>query len=241
MILETIKRSFLKSISYRLFGTSLTILITFAISRKLEMSVAVGTLDLVLKILFYFFHERIWQHIPFGLRSSRGAVFWLTGLSASGKSTLAKKMVEFLQKKHFPVVWLDGDHVRKHFPSLGFTKDERNDHIKRVALSASLLEKQGNIVLVSLISPYLESRNFAREQCENFYEIFLNASVEDCKKRDVKGLYQKALDGEIKNFTGISDDYQVPLKPDLVLNTGQEPEETSIKTLQKFIKKRTKL
>ncbi len=102
MILETRKRSFVKSISYRLLGTAATILITFALTQKLELSVAAGVLDLAIKILLYFFHERLWQHIPFGLRSSKGAVFWLTGLSASGKSTLAKKKGHDFTKKTHP-------------------------------------------------------------------------------------------------------------------------------------------
>ena len=233
------KRSFTKAISYRIFGTLATTLITYALTKNLELSVAAGLLDTIFKIIIYFIHERVWQKINFGQIVNPGCVIWLTGLSGSGKTTLAKKLEIHLKSKNKMVVWLDGDQIRKHFPLLGFSHDERADHIKRVALSASLLEQQGTIVIVSLISPYLASRHFAREICQNFHEIYLSADLNECQKRDVKGLYKKAAGGLVQNMTGVDDVYETPVNPELILNTGSENVEASFLKLKKYFSKIT--
>ncbi len=235
MILETFKRSFLKSLSYRVLGTLVTVLITLALTKKLELALAAGVLDSLLKILLYFIHERLWTRIDYGKKLENGKVLWMTGLSGAGKSTLAKKLYDDLKLKKSNVVWLDGDHIRKYFPNLGFSPAERIDHIKRVAMSASLLEQQGNIVIVSLISPYKEARDEARKMCASFHEIYLAADLEVCKKRDVKGLYRKAEQGEIKQLTGVSDPYEIPIYPQLIIQTGQQTIEQSFDTLKKYV------
>jgi adenylylsulfate kinase len=236
MIFETNLRSFLKSLSYRILASFITSLITYALTRNLELSVAAGILDFIVKFLVYFLHERIWQKIYFGKKTQAGGVFWLTGLSGSGKSTLAKKLELYLQSVNRSVVALDGDKIREQFPSTGYSKEERDEHIKRVAITAALLEQQGSFVVVSLISPYAESRYEARNRCQNFHEIYLSADVEICKQRDVKGLYKKALQGLIKNFTGVSDVYEIPFNPELKIETGTETIETSFLKLKKYVR-----
>jgi len=124
-----------------------------------------------------------------------------------------------LTGKGLAVELLDGDEVRSLFPNTGFTREERNSHIMRVGHIASLLEKNGIIVLTSLISPYRESRDRVRKMCGNFIEVHVATSLEECMKRDVKGLYEKAGRGDIKNFTGLDDPYEIPLKPDITVNT----------------------
>ena len=235
MQFDSKKRSFIKAISYRFFGSLATTLITFSLTKNLELSVAAGVLDTILKIAIYFLHERVWQKINLGREVHLGKVLWLTGLSGSGKTTLAKKLELHFKAKHQMVVWLDGDQIRKHFPQLGFSRPEREDHIKRVALTASLLEQQGTIVIVSLISPYLESRYFARELCQNFHEIFLAADIDVCKKRDVKGLYKKAEMGALKEMTGVDSIYEVPVNPELILETGHESVTESFVKLKKYL------
>lgn len=222
--------------SYRVFGTLATIFITFALTKKIELAVAAGIIDTFIKVILYFIHERIWQRIRYGQKIKTGCVIWLTGLSGSGKTSLAKKLSDQLVAENRNVICLDGDDIRKYFPQLGYSKEDRNEHVKRIGLTASFLEKQGSIVIVSLISPYLESRNFTRAICQNFHEIYLSATVEDCQKRDLKGLYKRALAGEIKNFTGVNDPYEVPLTPELVLNTGTENIEKSYNQLKKYFK-----
>ena len=162
-------------------------------------------------------------------------VFWLTGLSGSGKTALADQLSLFLTGKGYTVERLDGDALRSLFPHTGFTKEERDRHIRRAGELAAELEKKGAIVIASLISPYREARAFVRSRCEQFAEIYVQASLETCEARDPKNLYGKARAGEIKNFTGIDDPYEVPEHPDLVLTTDHQTVEQSFEVLKKFV------
>lgn len=146
-------------------------------------------------------------------------VLWFTGLSGSGKSTISEKVYTILKEKGYEVEHLDGDAVREIFPTTGFSKEERNSHIKKVGFIAGLLQKHGVFVVASFISPYKEARDFVRNLCEDFTEIYISTPLEECERRDVKGLYAKARKGEIKNFTGISDPYEVPENPELEIDT----------------------
>ena len=150
----------------------------------------------------------------------QAAVVWFTGLSGSGKSTLAERLGAVLVARGVDIEMLDGDQVRAAFPDTGFTKDERQAHIRRMGFLAGLLEKHGVVVLASFVSPYEESRQFARRQCRKFIEVYLSTSLAECERRDVKGLYARARRGEIARFTGITDPYEPPLNPELVMDTG---------------------
>ena len=153
------------------------------------------------------------------VRSGKGAVLWFTGLSGSGKSTIAARVVEELKRRGRPVEYLDGDNIRDIFPATGFSRPERDAHIRRVGFLASRLEAHGVIAVTSLVSPYQDSRDFVRGLSRNFREIYVSTPYEECEKRDVKGLYARARRGEIKNFTGLDDPYEPPVKPELVIDT----------------------
>lgn len=162
-------------------------------------------------------------------------VVWFTGLSGTGKTTLAKLLVPLFTKDSLEVEHIDGDELRDLFPEVGFARSDRELHIKRVAHTASLLEKHNVVTITSLISPYESSRNFAKSICKNFFEIYLSTPLEVCEKRDPKGLYLKARSGVIKNFTGIGDVYEIPKTPFLNLNTEiGNPEELAITIYQKI-------
>ncbi|OCL27704.1 adenylyl-sulfate kinase [Orenia metallireducens] len=151
-----------------------------------------------------------------------GLVVWFTGLSGAGKSTIAVEVEKELIKLGKVVYRLDGDNVRHGLNSdLGFTAEDRNENIRRIAEVAALFKDAGLITLASFISPYQEIRDFARQRAgeDNFIEVYVKADVETCAERDPKGLYEKAKSGEIKNFTGISAPYEVPENADLVLDT----------------------
>lgn len=148
-------------------------------------------------------------------------VIWLTGLSGSGKTTTSNSLAKKIEGENKKVIMLDGDNIRDYFET-GFDKTSRINHNLKVAKMASMFEKQGFIVIVSLISPYLEAREQARNMAENFIEVYLSTPLEICEERDAKGLYAKARKGEIKNFTGISDMYQVPFKPDVTIDTSEK-------------------
>ena len=149
----------------------------------------------------------------------KAATLWLTGLSGSGKSTVADALVERLRAGGLPVELLDGDVVRSVFPATGFSKEERDRHVKRIGFLASRLERHGVFVVCSFISPYRESRAWVREQCGNFVEIHVATSLEECERRDVKGLYARARSGEIEHFTGIDDPYEAPEDPEIRIET----------------------
>jgi adenylylsulfate kinase len=146
-------------------------------------------------------------------------VIWLTGLSASGKTTIGDALAENLKTLGHRVEHLDGDLVRKMFPGTGFSREERDRHIKRVGYLAAMLEKHGVFVVASFISPYLEARAFVRSLCSNFIEVYVSTPLNECEKRDPKGLYKKARTGEITNFTGIDDPYEPPENPEIEIDT----------------------
>ena len=155
--------------------------------------------------------------------NKEGIVVWFTGLSGSGKSTIAARVYEKLQNRQVRVEWLDGDVTRQTLcKDLGFSKRDRNTNIERVSYVAGILSKHGVIVLATYISPYRRQRRFARRQAENFAEVYVKASVKECERRDVKGLYKKARAGKIENFTGISDPYEKPTQPELVIDTKKD-------------------
>src|ERR671916_3503340 len=161
-----------------------------------------------------------------------GYTIWFTGLSGAGKSTIANIVGAELEERGALVEYLDGDVVRTHLSKgLGFSKEDRDTNIERIGWVASRLTRHGAAVLVSAISPYEETRRKAREMVEEFgpfVEVFVDASVEACAKRDVKGLYARAFAGEISDFTGVSDPYEPPSSPELVIRTEDEsPEESA--------------
>ena len=167
----------------------------------------------------------------------RSGVIWMTGLSGSGKSTIAKEVERKLFSKDFNVFILDGDNLRMGLNrGLSFSPEDRTENIRRTAEVAKLFTDAGFIVIVSLISPYRSERKKARDiRPEYFREIYVKSSLEECIKRDVKGLYAKAIRSEIKDFTGISSPYEEPLSPDLTLDTEQEEIEESVLKLESFI------
>lgn len=162
-------------------------------------------------------------------------VIWFTGLPCSGKSTLADALAIQLKALGIKVEQLDGDVIRKFFPKLGFSRDERNQHIKQMALMAHMLEKNGIAVIASFVSPYEESRNFVRENCKQFIEIHVSTSLDLCESRDVKGMYKKARAGEITSFTGVDDPYEIPSKPELRIDTRNRRVEDCIEEVLSYL------
>ena len=158
----------------------------------------------------------------------KGFVIWLTGLPGAGKTTIARNLEPKLKSLGLKVEVFDGDEVRRQLsPDLGFSKKDRELHARRVAYLSKLLAKHGIVSVVSLISPYREFREFARNEIKDFVEVYVKASLETCIKRDPKGLYKKALNGEIKDLTGLQDVYEEPLNPEVTVNTEQESIEES--------------
>jgi adenylylsulfate kinase len=159
-----------------------------------------------------------------------GFTLWFTGLSGSGKSTISDVIVKEFKRRGVPVEVLDGDVVRENLSKgLGFSKEDRDTNIRRIAFVADLVSKHGTPVITAAISPYREIRDEARELMDGrFVEAYVATSLEECERRDVKGLYAKARSGEIPEFTGVSDPYEPPENPELVVETeGRTPEESA--------------
>ena len=146
-------------------------------------------------------------------------VLWFTGLSGSGKSTIAVRVHEELVRRGVEVEYIDGDALREVFPATGFTRAEREEHLRRTGYMASRLAAHGVTVVASFVSPYRESRDFIRRLAPGFTEIYVSTPLEECERRDVKGLYARARRGEIRNFTGIDDPFEPPECPELTLDT----------------------
>jgi adenylylsulfate kinase len=166
----------------------------------------------------------------------RGFTLWFTGLSGAGKTTISEIVEHELRERERRVEVLDGDIVRTNLSKgLGFGRDDRNINVLRIGFVANLLARNGVAVIVSAISPYKEARDQVRRRIIDFVEVFVDAPLEVCAERDVKGLYAKAYSGEIPQFTGVSDPYEPPAAPDLVLKTDEEdPQESARKVIEKL-------
>ena len=171
------------------------------------------------------------------MSKQKGATIWLTGLSGAGKTTITHALEQKLRDGGYSIEVLDGDIVRTNLTKgLGFSKADRDENIRRIGFVANLLTRHGVIVLVSAISPYREIREEVRGKIGSFVEVFVNAPLNVCEGRDVKGLYAKARAGEIKGFTGIDDPYEPPLNPEVECRTDLESLEESVdKVWQKLV------
>lgn len=238
MYREKHARSIVKTISWRITATITTFLLVWIFTNQLKTAFTIGSIEVFLKMLLYYVHERTWNKSRFGRVEIAPFVLWFTGLPVSGKSMLADAVFEELKKNGRKMERLDGERVRQLFPKTGFSKQERIQHVERIGHLSSILVKNNITVIASFISPYKESRQFVRKISTNFIEIYLNTPLEVCEQRDTKGLYLRARKGEIQQFTGIDAPYEEPENPDLVVDTINTTTEENVKKIMKFLKNR---
>ena len=168
-------------------------------------------------------------------------LIWFTGFSGSGKSTLANQVEISLNQKGVSTYILDGDNIRQGInKDLTFTPEDRSENIRRIAEISNLMLDAGVLTIAAFVSPYIKDRENVKQIVgpDNFIEIYVNTSIEECKRRDVKGLYKKAIKGEIKNMTGISSPYEAPINPDIEVVTDGQSIEDSVKLILKFLNQR---
>jgi len=169
---------------------------------------------------------------------AKGATVWFTGLSGSGKSTIAHLLEKKLKASGVKVELLDGDVIRTNLSKgLSFSQEDRDINIKRIGFVCNLLTRNGVIAIVSAISPYRVTRDSNRRLIGSFVEVYAKCPLEECEKRDVKGLYKKARNGEVEAFTGVSDPYEEPLNPEVICETDKETPEQSTEKVFDYLKK----
>lgn len=227
-----------KAVSWRFTATAVTAIVAFLVTGSLQVAIGIGGIDAIAKFIIYFGHEELWNRVQFGRVEKEASVLWLTGLSGAGKSTQADRLVKKFKDQGMKVELLDGDSIREVLPQTGFSKADRLDHNKRVAFLASRLQAHGINVIVSMISPFEEGRQFAQKVCKNFHLIHIATPLEICEDRDVKGLYARARAGEIKNFTGLDDPYEEPKSANLIVDTSGSSEEESQEEILSYLKEK---
>ena len=164
--------------------------------------------------------------------SDKGVTIWFTGLSGAGKSTLSEALTRHFQAQGRNVEVLDGDEVRTHLSKgLGFSREDRDTNIKRIAYVCKLLTRNGALCISAAIAPYREARAWARQEIGNFVEIYVKCPLEVCRERDVKGLYKLVDEGKIQHFTGVDDPYEEPENPDLVVETSKQTIDESVASI----------
>ncbi len=237
MYKETNTRSIIKGVTWRLIATGTTVIIVYFFFGRLDLALAAGLIESVLKIALYWGHERIWHKVRWGRKSIEPFNLWFTGLPLSGKTVIADGVYKELEKLQIPIERIDAKDIRELIPNIGYGREERNQHLMRVGHLVKTLQNNSISTVASFISPYKESRKALRSMVKNNIVIYIKADIETCKQRDTSGLYTKAINGEYKNFTGISDVYEVPEHAELVIDTDKLEIEESVKLISNYVKK----
>ena len=237
MFIETKKRSLLKGISWRLIATTTTIIIVYVFFGRLDLAIAAGFLETIAKIFLYFFHERAWHKIKLGKQRIEPFNLWFTGRPLSGKSTLADAVYKELKKTDMPIERIDSKDIRDLIPNVGFKRDDRHQHLTRVGHLIKTLQNNSVSAVASFISPYAETRQVISDMTNNYIEVYVKADINTCIARDHKGIYQKAQSGELQNFTGVSDVFESPVNPDIIIDSETQSVDEAAKLIVSFVKK----
>ncbi len=237
MFRETNLRSVVKGISWRVVATTTTIVIVYVFFGRLDLAIAAGLIETVLKVALYWGHEKVWQRIHWGKKRIEPFNLWFTGLPLSGKSTIADRVYQELEKLHIPVERIDSRDIRDLLPDMGFSREDRNRHMIRIAHLIKTLQKNSISTVASFVSPYRESRKAIRTMVKNNIVVYVKADIETCRKRDYKGVYEKALRGELQNFSGINDVYEEPQHAEIVIDTDTVSADEAAEVIVKYVKK----
>ncbi len=237
MYKETNKRSLVKGISWRLVATTTTVLIVYFFFGRLDLALAAGVVETILKIMLYWAHERVWMKIRWGKQKIEPFNLWFTGLPLSGKTTIADRVYEKLKELDIPLERIDSKDIRELIPNVGFSREERNRHMIRIGHLIQTLQNNSISTIASFVSPYRESRKTIRQMVKNNVVVYVKADVESCKQRDYKGVYEKALRGELQNFSGINDVYEEPQHAEIVIDTDKLSVDEAVEKIVNYIKK----
>lgn len=238
-MISTKKRNIVKASSWKTLGFITLSVLTYLITGSLKQMTYIAILYHLSMLVAYIFHERLWDKIRWG--KTKGLAIQLTGMSGAGKSTLTKLVSQRLKRRGLLVELIDGDEYRANLCNdLGFSKEDRNTNIRRLGFVSKVLSRNNVITIIAAINPYEEIRKELIAKDKNLKTVYIKCDVEQLIERDVKGLYKRALlpDGhpdKVYNFTGISDPFEEPTNPDLVINTAEQTVEKSVKVLEQYI------
>ena len=237
MIIETKIRSFVKTLSWRVTATITTIIVALAITKRIDIAIQIGLVEAILKMLVYFIHERSWAKVKFGIHEKKPLVLWFTGLSGCGKSQISQAVFEKFQQRRIRVEYFNGRKIREIFPEIGYSPENRKEHIRKIGLLIGILENNNTSVIGSFESPFEETRNYLRRNLINYVEIYVHASRDYCISRDSRGLYRKAMNGELDDFVGVSIEYEEPKDPEITIEAESQSVSASAKQILKYLEK----
>ena len=237
MYKETNKRSIVKGISWRIIATTTTIIIVYLFFGRLDLAIATGMIETVLKVALYWAHERAWFKVRWGKKRIEPFNLWFTGLPLSGKTTIADSVYRELDKLQIPIERIDSRDIRGVVPDIGYSREDRNRHMHRIGHLIKTLQNNSISTVASFVSPYRESRKTIRNMVKNNIVVYVKADIESCKLRDTKGKYEKALRGEYQNFTGVNDVYEEPQRAEITIDTDKISVDEATKIIVKYIKK----
>ena len=236
MYKETNKRSIVKGISWRLVATTTTVIIVYLFFGRLDLAIMAGLIETILKVALYWGHERVWHKLRWGKEKIEPFNLWFTGLPLSGKTTIADMVFKELEKLQIPLERLDSKDIRTLIPNIGFSRNDRNKHMKRIGFLIKTLQNNSISTVASFVSPYRESRKAIRELVKNNIIVYVKADIDSCKARDYKGVYAKAEAGGLQNFSGVNDVYEEPQYAEIVIDTDKLSIEESVEIIIKYVK-----
>lgn len=237
MYRESNIRTIAKGFSWRFFATSTTVVIVYIFFGRLDLAIAAGIIETISKVALYYVHEKLWQRVRWGKKKIEPFNLWFTGLPLSGKTTIANLVYEKLQKYDIPLERIDSKDIRELIPGIGYSREERNTHMHRIGHLIKTLQKNSISTVASFVSPYRESRKAIREMVKNNIIIYVKADIETCKARDYKGVYARALNGELQNFSGINDVYEEPQYAEIIIDTDKMSAEEASEEIVKYCRK----
>ncbi len=237
MYKDTNIRSIAKGVSWRIIAAVVTMTIVYLFFGRLDLAIATGLIETCFKLALYWMHERAWIKVRWGRKRIEPFNLWFTGLPLSGKTTIADLVYIELEKLHVPLERIDSTNIRNLVPDIGFSREDRNRHMHRIGYLIQKLQKNSVSTVVSFVSPYTESRKAIREMVKQNIVVYVKADFETCKARDYKGVYAKAIAGELQNFTGVNDVYEEPQHAEITIDTEKMSAENAAKLIVKYVKK----
>ncbi len=238
MYKDSRKRTISKTVTWRITATLTTMTLVLAFTGEIATAIEVGILEWIAKMIFYYVHERAWDRLKWGKKEIPAFVVWITGIPLSGKTTVGNMLFEELKGQKLRIQRLDSHDVRPLFPETGFSKEEVDNHIKRVGHLASMLENNGIITIASFVSPYRDSRKFVRNICNNFIEVHLDTTVEHVRKYDKEGFYKKVEAGKMDHVPEVDFPFEASDNNAVTVDMTRHSLEEARHQVMEVIKKR---